>query len=50
MLIGDVRAETSFNSSEFLAQEALRIPPDQAVRRITELNVPCQSWLILFCA
>jgi NhaP-type Na+/H+ or K+/H+ antiporter len=50
VLIADVRAETSFNSSEFQAQGALRIPPDQAARRIAELNVPRQSWLILFCA
>jgi NhaP-type Na+/H+ or K+/H+ antiporter len=50
VLIVDVRAETSFNSSEFQAQGALRIPPDEAARRIAELNVPRQSWLILFCA
>jgi sodium/hydrogen antiporter len=50
VLIVDVRADTSFNSSEFQAQGALRIPPDQAVRRIAELNVPHQTWIILFCA
>jgi len=50
VLIVDVRADTSFNSSEFQAQGALRIPPDQAVRRIAELNVPHQTCIILFCA
>ena len=50
VLIVDVRADTSFNSSEFQAQGALRISPDQAVRRIAELNVPHQTWIILFCA
>ncbi|HMF49646.1 MAG TPA: hypothetical protein VK603_13435 [Candidatus Saccharimonadales bacterium] len=50
MLIVDVRAETSFNSSAFQAQGALRIPADQIVRRITELNVPRETWIITFCA
>jgi sodium/hydrogen antiporter len=50
VLIVDVRADTSFNSSEFQAQGALRIPPDQAVRRIAELNVPHETWIVLFCA
>jgi sodium/hydrogen antiporter len=50
LLIVDVRAETSFNSSPFQAQGALRIPADQIVRRIAELNVPRQTWIITFCA
>jgi hypothetical protein len=50
LLIVDVRAETSFNSSPFQAQGALRIPADQIVRRIAELNVPRQTWIIAFCA
>src|SRR6266478_2266301 len=48
VLIVDVRADTSFNSSEFQAQGTLRIPPDQAVRRIAELNVPHETWIVLF--
>jgi sodium/hydrogen antiporter len=50
VLVLDVRAETSFNSSPFLAQGALRIPPEQAVQRITELNIPRHSWVVAFCA
>jgi hypothetical protein len=50
LLIVDVRAETSFNSSAFQAQGALRIPADQIVRRIAELNVPRQTRIITFCA
>jgi NhaP-type Na+/H+ and K+/H+ antiporter len=50
LLIVDVRAETSFNSSAFQAQGALRIPADQIVRRIAELNVPRETWIITFCA
>ena len=50
VLIVDARADTSFNSSEFQAQGAVRITPDQVARRIAEPNVPRQSWIILFCA
>lgn len=46
----DVRAETSFNSSAHQAQGALRISPDNIARRIAELEVPRQTWIILFCA
>src|SRR5262245_43476092 len=50
ILVVDARADTSFNSSEFQAQGAVRIPPDQVARRVAELNVPRQSWIVLFCA
>jgi len=49
-LVLDVRAERSFADSELLAQGALRIPPDRAVERLRELNVPRQTWLFIFCA
>jgi NhaP-type Na+/H+ or K+/H+ antiporter len=50
VLIVDVRADASFHSSAAQAQGALRIASDQVVRRLTELNVPHQSWIVLFCA
>ena len=50
VLVVDVRSEPSFNSSPFLARGALRIPPDQVPRRITELKIPRQSWIVAFCA
>lgn len=50
VLLLDVRSEPSFRSSVFQAQGALRIPPDYAARRVAELNVPRQTWLIAFCA
>ena len=49
-LVLDVRAERSLASSELRAQGALRIPPDRAVERLTELDVPLQTWLFAFCA
>jgi NhaP-type Na+/H+ or K+/H+ antiporter len=50
VLIVDARAETSFHSSASQAQGALRIAPDQVVRRLTEINVPRESWIVVFCA
>ena len=49
-LVLDVRAERSLASSDLRAQGALRIPPDRAVERLTELDVPRQTWLFAFCA
>jgi NhaP-type Na+/H+ and K+/H+ antiporter len=49
-LVLDVRADRSFASSDLRAQGALRIPPDRAVERLTELDVPRQTWLFAFCA
>ena len=50
VVIVDARADTSFNSSDSQAQGALRIAPDQVARRLADLNVPRQSWVIVFCA
>jgi len=49
-LVLDVRADRSFADSDLLAQGALRIPQDRAVQRLTELDVPRQTWLFAFCA
>jgi NhaP-type Na+/H+ and K+/H+ antiporter len=50
VLIVDARAEASFASSASQARGVLHIEPDQVVRRLTELNVPRQNWIIVFCA
>jgi NhaP-type Na+/H+ or K+/H+ antiporter len=50
LLIVDARSEPSFNSSRFQAQAALRIPAGEAVRRLSELNVPRHSSIVVFCA
>jgi NhaP-type Na+/H+ or K+/H+ antiporter len=49
-LVLDVRGEVSFANSDLRAQGSLRIPPDRAVQRLTELDVPRQTWLFAFCA
>jgi NhaP-type Na+/H+ or K+/H+ antiporter len=49
-LVLDVRADRNFADSDLVAQGALRIPADRAVERLTELDVPRQTWLFAFCA
>jgi NhaP-type Na+/H+ or K+/H+ antiporter len=50
VLILDVRSDRTFGDSEFQAEGALRVSPEQAVRRLMELQVPRRTWLIAFCA
>lgn len=50
LLVMDVRSERSFADSDKLAQGALRIPPEHAVERLRQLDVPRRTWLIAFCA
>jgi NhaP-type Na+/H+ or K+/H+ antiporter len=49
-LVLDVRSDRNFADSDLRALGALRIPPDRAVERLTELDVPRQTWLFAFCA
>jgi NhaP-type Na+/H+ or K+/H+ antiporter len=49
-LILDVRAERSLAASDLRAQEAVRVPPDRAIERLKELDVPRQTWVFAFCA
>ena len=49
-LVLDVRAERSLGESNLRAQGALRIPPENPVERLKELDVPRQTWLFAFCA
>jgi NhaP-type Na+/H+ and K+/H+ antiporter len=49
-LVLDVRADRNLASSDLRARGALRIPPDRAVERLTDLDVPRQTWLFAFCA
>jgi len=49
-LVLDVRSDRNFADSDLRAVGALRILPDRAVERLTELDVPRQTWLFAFCA
>lgn len=50
LYILDVRADRSYESSNLHAVGAIRIHPDEAVRRVSEMNLSKDAWLIAFCA
>ena len=50
VILLDVRSERSFNDSDLLAKDAIRMNPDEAVRKVQELALDKQAWLIAFCA
>ncbi|HSE40140.1 MAG TPA: cation:proton antiporter, partial [Acidobacteriota bacterium] len=48
VIILDVRSERSFEDSDLLAKGAIRIHPDEAVRKANELGLDKEAWLIAF--
>jgi sodium/hydrogen antiporter len=50
LLVLDARSERSLSDDPRRAAGAIRIDPDAAVKRVRELGVPQNTWLILFCA
>jgi NhaP-type Na+/H+ or K+/H+ antiporter len=46
----DVRSDRSYDASDLQISGAIRLRPDHAVRRATELGLPRQAWLVPFCA
>jgi NhaP-type Na+/H+ or K+/H+ antiporter len=50
VIILDVRSERSFEDSDLLATGAIRIHPDETVRKAQELGINREAWLIAFCA
>jgi NhaP-type Na+/H+ or K+/H+ antiporter len=50
VVILDVRSEHSLLDDPRGAEGAIRIPAEHVVRRVGELGVPKNTWLILFCA
>ena len=46
----DVRTERTFESDPFIAQGALRVPPDDAVRLATAHRIPWKATLVAYCA
>ncbi len=46
----DVRTERSFRTDPVLARGAIRIPPDDAVHRATELQLRKSATLVAYCA
>jgi NhaP-type Na+/H+ or K+/H+ antiporter len=50
IILLDVRTERSMETSESMAQSAVRMPPDHVVDQARELNLPKDAWLIAYCA
>jgi NhaP-type Na+/H+ or K+/H+ antiporter len=46
----DARTDRSISASGLDAVGALRIPPDDAVARVRQLDLPADAWLVVFCA
>jgi len=50
LILLDVRKERSLETSESMAQGAVRMPPDHVVEQARELRLPKEAWLIAYCA
>jgi hypothetical protein len=50
VILLDVRTERSLETSESMAQGAVRMPPDHVVEQARELRLPKEAWLIAYCA
>ena len=50
MVLADVRTERSYAADNLKAAGAIRLPPDDAVRRARELGLDHHSSLVLYCA
>jgi hypothetical protein len=46
----DVRTERSLETSDLQVQGAIRLLPEDVVRRASELNLRKDAWLIAYCA
>jgi hypothetical protein len=50
VILADVRTERSYRADGIKAQGAIRLPPDDAVRRARELGLEHHATLVLYCA
>jgi hypothetical protein len=46
----DVRTARTFDGDPFIARDAIRMPPDDAVRIATALRIPWKATLVAYCA
>jgi sodium/hydrogen antiporter len=49
-VLADVRTERSYRADDLRAQGAIRLPPDDAVRRARELGLDHHATVVLYCA
>ncbi|HEY5939827.1 MAG TPA: cation:proton antiporter [Gemmatimonadales bacterium] len=50
VVLADVRTDRSYEADNLQAQGALRLPPDDAVRRARELGLDHHGTVVLYCA
>ena len=50
VILLDVRTERSIETSESMAQGAVRMPPEHVAAQARELKLPKDAWLIAYCA
>ena len=50
LILLDVRTERSLETSESMAQGAVRMPPEHVAAQARELRLPKDAWLIAYCA
>jgi sodium/hydrogen antiporter len=50
VVLGDVRTDRSYAADNIKARGAIRLPPDDAVRRARELGLDHHATLVLYCA
>jgi NhaP-type Na+/H+ or K+/H+ antiporter len=50
VIVLDVRTERSIETSDSMAEGAIRMPPEHVVEQARELKLPKEAWLIAYCA
>lgn len=50
VIVLDVRTERTYDESELQAKDAVRLPPDRAAERASQLDLPRNTWLVVMCA
>jgi rhodanese-related sulfurtransferase len=50
VILADVRTERSHRADNLEARGAIRLPPDDAVRRARELGLDHHATVVLYCA
>ncbi len=50
VILADVRTDRSFSADNLIARGAIRLPPDDAVRRARQLGLDHHATVVLYCA
>jgi NhaP-type Na+/H+ or K+/H+ antiporter len=49
VIVADVRTERSYRDDDLMAEGAIRLPPDDAVRLARERRLPKEATIVLYC-